>query len=79
MVKRSMSFPAEVFEAVEEEARRDGVAVSSVMTEAARRWLTVRRGLRAVAEYEAEQGAFTEAELKAADRELDRALKRAGR
>ena len=76
VVKRSMSFPVDVFEAVEEEARRDGVPVSAVMTEAARSWLTVRRGLRAVADYEAEHGAFTAAELKAADRDLDRALKR---
>lgn len=76
MVKRSMSFPADVFEAVEEEARRDGVSVSAAMTEAARGWLTVRRGLRAVAEYEAEHGAFTKAELARADRELDRALER---
>ena len=77
MVKRSLSFPSDVFEAVEEEARLEGVPVSTVMAAAARNWLSVRRGLRAVAGYEAEHGPFTPEELAAADRDLDRALRRA--
>jgi hypothetical protein len=77
VVKRSLSFPEDVFEAVQEEARHEGVPVSTVVTEAARSWLAIRRGLRTVAEYEAEHGAFTEEELAGADKELDRALRRA--
>jgi len=76
VVKRSLSFPSDVFEAVEAEARDAGVPVSAVVTEATRRWLTIKRGLRAVAEYEAEYGEPTAAELAWADRELDKALRR---
>ena len=47
-------------------AAADGVSVSAWLTEAARRALKVRDGLAAVAEWEAEHGAFTEAELSAA-------------
>ncbi len=50
VVKRSLSFPSDVFEAVEEEARREGVPISAIVTEATRDWLLIRRGLRAVAE-----------------------------
>jgi hypothetical protein len=77
VVKRSVSFPSEVFAAVEAEARKEGVAVSAVVTAAAEHWVSIRRGLRAVAEWEGEHGAFTEQELASADRELDAALKRA--
>lgn len=71
VVKRSLSFPADVFEALEEEARREGVAVSTIVAEATRDWLLIRRGVRAVAEWEAEHGAFTAAEIAEADRTLD--------
>ena len=71
VVKRSLSFPSDVFEAVEEEARRDGVPISSIVTQATRDWLLIRQGLRAVAEWEAEHGAFTPEELAEADRILD--------
>ena len=47
-------------------AAEDGVSVSAWLTEAARRALKVRDGLAAVAEWEAEHGAFTAAELAAA-------------
>jgi hypothetical protein len=40
------------------------------MTNAARRALLVRDGLQAVAEWEAEQGPFTEVELAAARRRV---------
>jgi hypothetical protein len=48
----------------------DGVSVSAWMTSAARRALLARDGLRGVAEWEAEHGAFTEAELEAARRRV---------
>lgn len=47
-------------------AAAEGVSVSAWMTAAARRALLVRDGLAAVAEWEAEQGAFTREELEAA-------------
>ena len=47
-------------------AAAEGVSVSAWMTAAARRALLVRDGLAAVAEWEAEHGAFTREELQAA-------------
>lgn len=55
-----------VHEQVVAAAANEGVSVSAWMTNAARRALVVRDGLRAVAEWEAENGAFTDAELAAA-------------
>ena len=74
VVKRSLSFPPDVFEELEAEARAQGTTVSALMTSAAEDLLRRRRGLAAVAEYEAEHGAFTEEELAEADRILDEAL-----
>ena len=51
-------------------AARRGVSVSAWITEAARLALKIRDGLAAVAEWEAEHGAFTEGELKAARKSL---------
>jgi hypothetical protein len=53
-------------------AEDDGVSVSAWMTGAARQALLVRDGLRAVAEWEAEHGAFTDAEMDAARRRVAR-------
>jgi hypothetical protein len=47
-------------------AKAEGTSVSAWMTEAARRSLLVRDGLAAVAEWEAEHGKLTSAELDAA-------------
>jgi hypothetical protein len=49
-----------------EAAAAEGVSVSAWMTKAARRALLVRDGLAAVAEWEAEHGPLTDAELTAA-------------
>ena len=51
-------------------AADDGVSVSAWMTEAARRVLLIRDGLRAVAEWEDERGALTAAELDDARRRI---------
>ena len=59
-----------VHEQVVAAAADEGVSVSAWMTNAARRALVVRDGLRAVAEWEAEHGAFTDAELTAARRRV---------
>ena len=62
--KLAITIAAEVHQQVL--AARRGVSVSAWMTDAARLALKVRDGLAAVAEWEAEHGALTEAELKAA-------------
>lgn len=51
-------------------AAAEGVSVSAWMTAAARRALTLRDGLAAVAEWEAEHGALTRDELDAARRRV---------
>jgi predicted transcriptional regulator len=51
-------------------AEAEGISVSAWMTEAARRALKLRDGLAAVAEWEAEHGAFTSEELDAARRRI---------
>lgn len=73
VVKRSLSFPVAVFEGLEAEAAERGTTVSALVTAAAEDLLRRRQGLLAVAEHEAEHGAFTEAELAEADRVLDEA------
>ena len=73
VVKRSVSLPADVFEALERQAAEDGQTVSAALADAAELWLATRRGLRAVRAWEREHGALTAEELAAADRELDRA------
>lgn len=47
-------------------AADDGISVSAWMTKAARRALLVRDGLAAVAEWEAEHGALSDAEMAVA-------------
>jgi hypothetical protein len=61
----------EVHAGVVAAAAAEGVSVSAWMTEAARRALKLRDGLAAVAEWEAEHGAFTPEELAAARAELE--------
>jgi CopG-like RHH_1 or ribbon-helix-helix domain, RHH_5 len=73
VVKRSISLPADVFEALESQAAEEGRTVSAALAEAADLWLATRRGLRAVRAWERQHGALTAEELAAADLELDRA------
>jgi hypothetical protein len=56
----------QVHEQVMAAAAEEGLSVSAWMTAAARRALLVRDGLAAVAEWEAEQGALTDSELRSA-------------
>lgn len=72
VVKRSVSLPADVFEALEQQAAEEGRTVSAALADAADLWLATRRGLRAIRAWEREHGALTAGELAAADRELDR-------
>ena len=64
--KLAITIAADVHEQVVAAAAHRGMSVSAWMTDAARLALKVRDGLAGVAEWEAEHGALTEAELKAA-------------
>ena len=64
--KLAITVDPDVHERVLAAAREEGVSVSAWMTQAARRALTVRAGLAGVAEWEAEHGALSNAELDAA-------------
>ncbi len=68
--KLAITVDAEVHDQVLAAAAEEGVSVSAWMTAAARRALLVRDGLRAVAEWEREHGAFSDAELDAARRRV---------
>lgn len=68
--KLAITVDADVHERLLAAAEADGVSVSAWMTNAARHELLVRDGLRAVAEWEAEHGGLTDAELDAARRRV---------
>lgn len=71
VVKRSVSFDAELWDELVREAGAG--PVSPLVNDALAHYLRRQRGLAAVVEYEAEYGAFTEEELAEADRALDEA------
>jgi hypothetical protein len=64
--KLAITVDPDVRDGVVEAAAAEGVSVSAWMTEAARRALLLRDGLAAVVEWEAEHGAFSDAELEEA-------------
>lgn len=71
MVKRSVSFDADLWDALVQEAGAG--PVSPLVNDALAHYLRRQRGLAAVAAYEAEHGAFSADELADADRALDAA------
>jgi hypothetical protein len=81
-VKLAVTVDADVHARVVDAAEADGTSVSAWITAAARRALLARDGLAAVAEWEAEHGALTAAELDAARNRIERSTprrKRSGR
>jgi hypothetical protein len=66
--KRSISVPPDLDAQIRAEATREGVTYSAWLADAARKELTIRAGLSAVAEVERELGAFTPEELAEAER-----------
>jgi hypothetical protein len=72
--KLAITVDPEIDQRVRAAAAQDRVSVSAWMTEAARSRLAVRDGLAGVAEWEAEEGALTSAELDAASRRVDAQL-----
>ncbi len=77
-VKRSVAFDPEVWKEAEAAAREEGTSLSALVNDALSEHLALRRGLRAMEQWQADHGAFTEEELAAADEALDHAL-RSGR
>jgi hypothetical protein len=65
-IKMAISVDQKVHAKVLRAATRDGLSVSAWMTDAARKVLRIQDGLDAVAEWEAEHGAFTAVELSSA-------------
>lgn len=74
--KRSISIPPDLDAQIQAEASRDGMTYSAWLAGAARKELTIRAGLSAVAEVEQEIGPFTDEELAEAERWAKRAVER---
>lgn len=72
----AITIDPDVYRQVVEAAEAEGVSVSSWLTAAARRALKIREGLAAVAEWEAEHGSLTAAELAVARRRVEAAASR---
>jgi hypothetical protein len=70
--KVAITIDPDVHAGVVAAAKAEGVSVSAWLTDAARLALKVRDGLAAVAEWEAEHGAFTPEEIAAARRRVTR-------
>lgn len=64
--KMAITVEPDVHAGIVRAAAEDGVSLSAWMTAAARRALIARDGLAAVAEWEAEHGGFSDAEMVAA-------------
>jgi hypothetical protein len=71
--KKTLSFPEEVWTVIERNAGLAGTTPSAYVSELVMEREHIRRGLEAVAEYEAEHGAATPEELAWADMVLNRA------
>jgi hypothetical protein len=71
VVKKSVSVPDVIWAAAEDEAANGNTTVSALITEALENLLAIRDGLRAVREWERENGEFTPEERAAADAILD--------
>jgi hypothetical protein len=68
--KLAITVASDVHAQVLAAAADEGISVSAWMTTAARRALLIRDGLRAVGEWEKENGELTEAELNVARRRV---------
>ncbi|MCL2849733.1 MAG: hypothetical protein FWE61_06780 [Micrococcales bacterium] len=79
VVKKSVSLDSRLAEQVRQAAADEGVSFSTWLAVAASDQLTLRAGRTALAEYEAEAGALTDAELAEGGRILDDLLERAAR
>jgi hypothetical protein len=71
--KLSIALEGPVAVAAKEAADRRGMSLSAWLNEASRHALAIEAGLAAVAEWEADHGQLSAAELATADAELDAA------
>ncbi len=65
--KRSISIPPDLDAEIAAAAEAAGMTYSAWLADTARKEFTIRAGLAAVSQYEAEHGAFTPAETAEAD------------
>ena len=72
--KLAITVDPKVHRGIIDAAEDDGLSVSAWLTRVARKELQIRDGLAAIAEYEAEHGAFTEEEIAAARAANERLL-----
>jgi len=77
--KRSISMPPDLDELIEKAADQAGMSYSGWLAATARKEFLIQTGLKAVAEFEREHGAFTADELAEAERWVDETAKRAKR
>lgn len=77
--KRSVSIPPDLDVEIEAAAAEAGLSYSAWLAATARKELTIRAGLEAVAAFERDHGAFNDEERAEADRWASEALGRAGR
>ncbi len=78
-IKVAITVDSDVHAKVVRAATREHKSISAWMTDAARRALLVRDGLAAVAEWEADHGALSAAELEAAHKRVFGARRKARR
>ena len=76
-VKKCVSVPSELDVAIRAAAERSEMTYSGWLANAAHRALRIEADLAAVAEYEADRGAFTSQEQADADAWLDRMIAKA--
>ena len=74
--KRSVSIPPDLDAQIEAAAAEAGVTYSAWLAATARKEFTIRAGLKAVAEFEREQGAFSPEEIAEAEQWARGALDR---
>jgi len=76
--KRSISIPPELDDQIAAAADAAGMSYSAWVAQAARKEFTIRAGLEAVSQYEAEHGTFTSGEIAEADEWVTRVTHPAG-
>jgi len=76
--KRSISIPPDLDAEIAAAAEAAGMSYSAWVAETARKEFTIRAGLAAVSQYEAEHGGFTSAEIAEADEWAAQAIQAAG-
>lgn len=74
--KRSVSIPPDLDAQIEAAAAEAGVTYSAWLAATARKEFTIRAGLKAVAEFEREQGALSPEEIAEAEQWVREALDR---